>query len=632
MRAFILLVRSRGPFYLPVATDGSVAPSSSRWVTPSLALATLAVVATRILARQATPWEWDDLVFGLALDIFAPQSQVPQPPFYPGFVFLGRLVRLIVVDNHAALTWLSVIASSLVPVFCFFVATGFGFSRRVSMTTAGLLAFFPAIWFHSGVPLSDPAGLAAGLGAMALGLRANRSPRTALVAAAALGVAVSIRPQSALPAAVALAISCGSLARRQKLGIAAVAVTSVGLLYVTPIVIAAGGLSGVVSWSAYQASFVLDHDSLAAHHWAIPFMLRHYFLDIWASPALAIVVLAFSLGGGMRIWKKPRRKTLGTLLVVFLPYALLSWAFLDPSTAGRYALPYLPLVALLVAVGTVWVDGRLGFRRLPVTGTILIAAMAALSVRAVLLVHEQASPPVAAARAILAAQKERPSRLVYAPLLRMHAHAFFPDAELVAARSAADLCSIPLDAKPTWLYGMDSGGGVVVSWPDLAFLRRVGRGRYLEVRWQRRDEACVEYADGFFRPERTPHGHTFRWMGAGGLVRFAAVGAGAQVDVTGEVPLWALDGPPEVTISLNGHELRRVVARDAQLSVSFSLPSSLLRSAPLNEMTISVNKTFVPAESGKGPDRRRLGLQIQRMAISRPQRPQTAEAPSRPAT
>lgn len=235
----------RGPFHLPVATDGSAASSSSRWVTPGLALAALVVVATRVLARQVAPWEWDDLVFSLALDIFAPQSRVPQPPFYPGFVFLGRLVRLIAVDNHAALTWLSVIASSVVPVFCFFVATGFGFSRRVSMTAAGLLAFFPAVWFHSGVPLSDPAGLAASLGAMALGLRANRSPRTALAAAAALGIAVSIRPQSALPAVIGLAISVSSLTRRQKLGIAAAAVTSVGLLYVTPIVIAARGLSGL---------------------------------------------------------------------------------------------------------------------------------------------------------------------------------------------------------------------------------------------------------------------------------------------------------------------------------------------------------------------------------------------------
>ncbi len=286
------------------------------------------------MARQVAPWEWDDLVFSLALDIFAPQSQVPQPPFYPGFVFLGRLVRLIAVDNHAALTWLSVIASSVVPVFCFFVATGFGFSRRVSMTAAGLLAFFPAVWFHSGVPLSDPAGLAASLGAMALGLRANRSPRTALAAAAALGIAVSIRPQSALPAVIGLAISVSSLTRRQKLGIAAAAVTSVGLLYVTPIVIAARGLSGVVNWTAYQASFVLDHDSLAAHHWAIPFMLRRYLVDIWAYPALAIVVLAFSVVGGMRIWEEPRRKTLGALLVVFLPYALLSWTFLDCPALG----------------------------------------------------------------------------------------------------------------------------------------------------------------------------------------------------------------------------------------------------------------------------------------------------------
>lgn len=428
-------------------------PAPRRWAAPCLALAVLGVVATRVLARQATPWEWDDLVFRLALDVFAPQSQVPQAPFYPGYVFLGRLARLIVADGHAALTWVSVLASSLVPAFCYFVATGLGFSKRAGLTAGALLAFFPAVWFHSGVPLSDPTGLAAGLGAMALALRAGRGPRIALLASLALGVAVSVRPQSALPAVVTLALSAFSLARKRRLAIITAATISTAVLYLGPIVVAARGLSGVVSWTAYQASFVLDHDSLAAHHWAIPFMLRRYFVDIWADPLIAVAIWALLLLGVLTLWREQNRKSLRTLLLVFLPYAVLSWVFLDPSTAGRYALPYLPLVSLLVAQGTSWTDDRLGFRTLPVTGVILVATMAAISARAVLLVHRLPSPPVVAARAILDAQETRPYRVAYSPLMRMHAHALFPGAELVVARTTADLCSIPLDEKPTWLYG-----------------------------------------------------------------------------------------------------------------------------------------------------------------------------------
>ena len=135
---------------------------------------------------------------------------------------------------------------------------------------------------------------------------------------------MSIRSQSALPAVIGLAISVSSLTRRQKLGIAA-AVTSVGLLYVTPIVIAARAF-GVVNWTAYQASFVLDHDcwlpttGQSLHAQAL-------LVDIWAYPALAIVVLAFSVVAACASGKNSAKDP-GALLVVFLPYALLSWTFL----------------------------------------------------------------------------------------------------------------------------------------------------------------------------------------------------------------------------------------------------------------------------------------------------------------
>lgn len=613
-----------------MATDAETTPALRRWATPCLVLAVFVVVATRVLARQATPWEWDDLVFRLALDVFAPQSQVPQPPFYPGFVLLGRLARVIVADNHAALTWLSVAASSLVPAFCLLVASGLGFSRRVGLTAAALLAFFPAVWFHSGVPLSDPTGLATGLGAMALALRAGRNPRIAVLASLALGVAVSVRPQSALPAAVALAVSSFSLTRRQRLGVAIAAVTSVGLLYLGPILVAARGLSGVVSWTAYQASFVLDHDSLAAHHWAIPFVLRRYFLDIWADPSIAIAVLAFSLLGAFSLWREHKRRRLSILLVIFLPYAFLSWVFLDPSTAGRYSLPYLPLVSLLTATGASWFDDRLGFRRVPVAGVVLVVTMAAVSTRAVLLIHQEPSPPVMAARAILEARGTGPYRVAYSPLMRMHAHAFFPDADLVVVRSAADLCSLPLDEKATWLFGVESPESAVASWPDFSFLREVGRGRYREVRWRRQDEACLEYAEGFFQPERAASGGTFRWMGSQAVFRFRASGADAQLGLSAEVPLWALDGAPEVRISLNGQELQNAVATGAHLRCDLPLPSDLLRGSSMNEVVVSVSKTFIPAELGKGADRRRLGLRILEATVHRPGRVTTRGSPPKP--
>jgi len=579
-------------------------------------LGMVAIVVTRVLARQATPWEWDDLVFSLALDTFAPHAQVPHPPFYPGFVFLGRAVRVFVADNHAALTWVSVMASSLVPVFTYFVATGLGLSRRVGLTAAGLLAFFPAVWFHAGVPLSDPAGLAAGLGATALALRACRSHRAALAATVAVGLAVSIRPQSALPAVLALAVSFASLSPRRKLAVAAASVACVGLFYALPIVVAAESLSGVTSWTAYQAGFVLEHDSLAAHRWAVAPMLKRHFLDSWAEPALGIGVLVLSLAGAVYIWREIGKRTLGVVLLIFLPYAVLSWVFLDASTAGRYALVYLPVVALFAACGTLWLDRRLGCVRVPVAASVLILVMTAISARAVLLVHRQPSPPVAAARAIRVAQADRPYRIVHAPSLRMHAHAFFPGAEILVARGIEDLCSIPLDERPTWLYGLDSGHAAVEAWPQATFLRRVGRGRYLETRWQRREEACIEFSEGFFKTERTASGHTFRWMGARGVLRFTASGTDLRLDLEAELPLSSLARPPIIAIHLNGHELRRLTARQPRLHERVTIPEALLRPTPANELTLSSDQTFVPAESGRSTDRRSLAMKLHHISIA----------------
>jgi len=185
----------------------------------------------------------------------------------------------------------------------------------------------------------------------------------------------------------------------------------------------------------------------------------------------------------------------------------------------------------------------------------------------------------------------------------------------------------PPDEKPTWLHGVDSTRAAVAGWPDLAFLRRVGRGRHFEVPWRRHDEACLEFGEGFFDAEKTPSGGTFRWLGSQGVIRFMASGTDAQIDLTADVPLWALDGQPEVEMSINGHRLQRTVATSTRLVNHISLPRELLRVSSMNEVVVSVSKTFVPAEVGKGSDRRRLGLRVLDIAVRRPETPATPGSP-----
>ena len=118
-----------------------------RWLTPVLVvIGATVLVASRVAARQGSLWEWDEAVFLLALDHFAPQNQVPHPPFYPGYVALGRLARALLGNGILALTWLSVAASCLAVLFQGLVAHEVLGSRRTAIAGAALFAVFPAGW------------------------------------------------------------------------------------------------------------------------------------------------------------------------------------------------------------------------------------------------------------------------------------------------------------------------------------------------------------------------------------------------------------------------------------------------------------------------------------------------------
>ena len=225
---------------------------TSRWLL--FLLLTGLVVATRALAMQASIWEWDDVVFGVALSNFAPQAQVPQAPFYPGFVYLGRAAKLLLSDPVLSLTAVSAAASCLAVLLVFLYGLELLGRPREALSAALIFAFLPAVWFHAGVPLSDPAGLAAALAACWLALKARRKPRLLDVAAVAFGIAVSIRPQTALVALFPLGYSLVAASPKARRRGVVLGIVSVLSLYVAPILLA-GGLSGPARFFGYQSSY-----------------------------------------------------------------------------------------------------------------------------------------------------------------------------------------------------------------------------------------------------------------------------------------------------------------------------------------------------------------------------------------
>src|SRR5262245_46197595 len=58
-----------------------------------IAAATLATAVSRVLALARTPWDWDELLFMLALDHYDVAAHRPHPPGFPLYIFAAKVVR-----------------------------------------------------------------------------------------------------------------------------------------------------------------------------------------------------------------------------------------------------------------------------------------------------------------------------------------------------------------------------------------------------------------------------------------------------------------------------------------------------------------------------------------------------------
>ena len=567
----------------------------------------LVLAGTRILARQLSPWEWDDFVFAAALDTFAPHQQVPHPPFYPGFVGVGRMARWIVGDSYAALTWVSVAAGMLSLGFLFLAANELLGCRRRAVGAVVLFAFFPAVWLHAGVPLSDPLGLAVALAGWWLVLLARRRPWALTGAAAAAAAAVSVRPQTAVVVALPLLhLVVAQRPRRKALAAVVAGAAGVIVLYALPIVLAGGGLGGPWRVFSYQTNFVVHSDSLMAHHWDLFRVAQRYLVDLWGTPWLALVVAVLVVAGATVMWRENPR-AVAALTLAFAPYVVLIVVFCDPQTAGRYAMPALAMVAILAAVALTKAEQRCGLPSGLLLGFVTVAC-AVVAAPGVMVVSQRASPPVAAAAELRRLAADRPFQVVFEPALLVHVAALFPGAPRFALGSRQPRADVPAFSFST----TPADGASAFSWPHQRFFARVGRGRYLHVAVAPLPPQVVLGA-GFHAQEidrsRAPE-EPFHWMGRRGVLVLPPSGSALHLTLDLVVPLPKLDAAPTISVAVGGALLDSFVATASRHSKMFHIARSLLHPERPTEMVITTTHTFVPAARGEGEDRRVLGLQV----------------------
>lgn len=431
----------------------------TRFQRVATAILAVLVALSRWPAISRTLWDWDEALFALAVQRYDVTAHHPHPPGFPLFIALAKLIPL---DPFHALQCVTVVASLLVFPAMFFLARELRLPPFGAMAAALLLAFFPNVWLFGGTALSDVPSLVLVLIACALLLRGCRDDRALLAGALLLGIAAGFRPQNLLIGFVPFVLAFMHKKRT----------ALIGALIVAVIVIASYGAAAMYSggWDAYRAAltkhetYIRTVDSfLSPTRPGLIQVADDFFLRPFRAPILNVVITLLAILG-------LRKRSLLPLLI-FGPFLLFAWLYLDFHSTSRFSIAYMPLFAILAANG-IPSRGRevtLG----AVTALLIVWTWPALRV-----VHTTVSPPVAAMEAVR--RYDRASTVVYVDdRLAAHAQLLIPEYTMRVVRVQP-----PLVADEHALLvreGASLAPGAQNFTRDAGRLAGIARKRYFEV-------------------------------------------------------------------------------------------------------------------------------------------------------
>ena len=459
---------------------------ANAWMRAATGLSAIYLVA-HLLQLAPDLGDIDSINFALGLRHFDPTAHQPHPPGYPVYIALGRLtvailglltpeVRQTVLEARALAVWsalggaaaLAAAARLWLELQRVTVAEAQRRSVEGAFWSTALLMANALFWMSGSRPMSDMPGLAAGLAAQAMLLaslpdREGRGGRAQALLAGALlsGLAIGLRTQTLWLTAPLLVTVVLQQARdvRVRRGVRALGMAILGsLTWAVPLVVASGGLGAYLgslgAQGADDLAFVDMVYTSPAPLKALVLALYRTFVLPWGidlrapdTEAVAEVfvqgVLLVAAAGAARLLMTNRRQ-LALIAVMFVPYLAFHLLFQE-TVSVRYALPAVPLVALLAAEGTGWL-GHTG------RGLVVAAAAAALAVSVphTMSYTEAGNGASQAMRAIAArAPQDRPAFL----------------ATHVSLTRSAQVAAVPaLDVRPprvsgNWLELMDYWGG-----------------------------------------------------------------------------------------------------------------------------------------------------------------------------
>ena len=360
-----------------------------RWTWLAFAIGLIALLV-HVAAGPGHLDDVDAINFTLGVRDFDVAKHQPHPPGYPVLIAaaklvagtahaLGGLAGLVpaswtaVPVETAALSLLAMIAGAGLIVAMQPLARAIAGDAETALAAGVLAIGCPLVLVTASRPLSDAPGLAAALGVQSLlaaafaqqrGWRTRdvepaelaTSGRLIVLAAFAAGLAIGLRTQTAwLTLPLLIVVIADRAGRAAAAAIVGSAVTfTIGVLcWAVPLVIASGGPSAYWRAIASQAGEDLEGvDMLFTSTrpvWRLAMNLLQTFVLPWGPLPLAVAVLTLAALGAFVLLRRDRR---GLLLLAgaAAPYAVFHLVWQENVTT-RYALPMVPSIALLAAIG-----------------------------------------------------------------------------------------------------------------------------------------------------------------------------------------------------------------------------------------------------------------------------------------
>jgi hypothetical protein len=499
--------------------------------------AALIAAVSRVFALARTPRDWDELLFMRALDHFDVAAHSPHPPGFPLFILAGKALRALGLSDFHALQSINFLAAIAIVPAMFWLCRELRMPPWSAIAAGLLLAFFPNVWVFGGGAFSDVPSMTLIVVALALLMAGCRSSTAYLAGAAVLAISVAVRPQN-LVVGVAPFILASCFRHWRQIAAAIAVITIVdGASY--------GAAAWLTGWDAYRESlhehqeYITRVDSfLSPKRPPLWRLFDDFFIRPYRMPVINVILALLVIAGLVR-----RRPAALVGLAAFGPLCFFSWLMLDHLSVSRFAIGYAPLMAILAADGA------------GIAGTLVVIIMIAWTWPALTELRSTISPPVAAMES-LRSQSDPKSAVVYVD------GGMVPFSEWYLGDYHLEFIR---DAQPRATFGSARGFWLHERWgePPHRRLWEIIRSRYYDVGVDR-IAGPVAFGSGWYGEEQTGR-QIWRWMGSHSEATLPPATSRTHLILHLYAPLDAMQGPPNVTIRINGAIVDRFQATTADI-------------------------------------------------------------------